>query len=201
MVLRDYWRALLFDIRSLSSLSEEGAAAKGPRSNILWPFKSAGLTNRSNNGQRRSGLIWIQRLTSRVPFAEFGGVRFMTPPFDSQPLQDEAKTHMRRHDWVSAIPLLEADIVEHPSDPWSQIFLGSCHMELKNFDVALLHFRAAEALAPNESTPVGCQGDVYCAAGDWTAAGGFYRRALEMNPDDELAMKNWRWWNTQITGG
>ncbi|MDB6139109.1 MAG: hypothetical protein JWO94_2181 [Verrucomicrobiaceae bacterium] len=65
-------------------------------------------------------------------------------------------------------------------------------MELKNFEAAIEHFRVAEALAPNDSTPVGCQGDVYCAAGDWTAAGEFYCRALEMNPDDELAKENCR---------
>jgi len=121
----------------------------------------------------------------------------MTIP-ESQPLQDEAKTHMARHDWASAIPFLERDIIEHPLDPWSRMFLGNCHHELKNFDTALEHFRAAEALAPGESTPVGCQGDVLCSTGDWEAAGEFYRRALEMNPDDELAIKNWKWWNGEM---
>ena len=129
--------------------------------------------------------------------AELHLVRPMTPP-ESQPWQDDAKSYMQRHDWIGAIPLLERDIVEHPSDPWSRMFLGSCHLELKNFDLALEHFRAAEVLAPNESTPVGCQGDVLCAAGSWEAAGAFYRRALEMNPDDELAIKNWTWWEGEM---
>ena len=117
----------------------------------------------------------------------------------SQPCQDAAKSCMDRHDWVGAIPLLERDIDEHPLDPWSRMYLGSCHLELKNFGLALEHFRAAEALAPDESTPVGCQGDVLCAAGNWEAAGPYYRRALEMNPDDELANKNWKWWNRGMT--
>lgn len=38
-------------------------------------------------------------------------------PPESQPWQDDAKSYMDRHDWVGAIPLLERDIVEHPSDP------------------------------------------------------------------------------------
>jgi tetratricopeptide (TPR) repeat protein len=121
----------------------------------------------------------------------------MTPP-ESQPLQDEAKTYMDRHDWASAIPLLERDILEHPSDSWSRMFLGSCHLELKHFDAALEHFRAAAALAPHESTPIGCQGDVLCATGDWEAAGEFYRKALEMNPSDELAIKNWNSWSSEM---
>jgi tetratricopeptide (TPR) repeat protein len=117
---------------------------------------------------------------------------------ESQPRQDDAKLYMDRHDWAGAIPSLERDISDHPSDPWSRMFLGNCYLELKQFDRALEQFRLAESLAPGDSTPVGCQGDVLCAAGDWEAAGAFYRRALEMNPKDELAIKNWKWWNGEM---
>ncbi len=117
---------------------------------------------------------------------------------DAQPWQDDAKSYMDRRDWAGAIPSLERDIVEHPSDPWSRIYLGICHSALKNFDVALSHFRDAEALAPDLSAPIGCQGDTLCSAGKWEEAGEFYRRALEMDPDSELAQKNWKWWNSEM---
>ena len=117
----------------------------------------------------------------------------------SQPLQDEAKEYMDRHDWQGAVPLLELDIIDHPQDPWSQMFLGSCFLELKNFTLALEHFRTAEGLAPDDSTPIGCQGDVLCAAGDWEQAGEFYRKALALNPDNELAIKNWNWWTANMS--
>lgn len=117
---------------------------------------------------------------------------------NSQSLQDEAKTFMDRHDWEGAAPILERDIIEHPLDPWSRMFLGSCHLELKHFATALEHFRAAEVLAPDNSTPIGCQGDVFCAAGDWEQAGEFYRKALELNPDDDLAIKNWNCWRAKM---
>ena len=120
------------------------------------------------------------------------------PQFEPQPWQDDAKSYMQRHDWAGAIPILERDIVEHPSDPWSHMYLGSCYLELKQFDRALEFFRAAEALAPGLGTPVGSQGDVLCASGDWEAAGEFYRRALEISPDDELAIKNWTWWKSEM---
>jgi tetratricopeptide (TPR) repeat protein len=71
--------------------------------------------------------------------------------FEPQPWQDEAKSYMDRHDWAGAIPILERDIVEHPSDPWSRMFLGNCYLEVKQFHRALEHFRAAEALAPDLS--------------------------------------------------
>ncbi len=105
---------------------------------------------------------------------------------------------MDRRDWAGAIPSLERDIVEHPFDPWSRIYLGICHDALENFEIALKHFRDAEALAPDLSEPVGCQGDTLCSAGRWEEAGEFYRRALELNPDEELANKNWKWWNSQM---
>jgi tetratricopeptide (TPR) repeat protein len=117
---------------------------------------------------------------------------------EAQPWQDDAKTYMHRHDWAGAIPSLERDITEHPLDPWSRLFLGICHDALKNFDIALEHFRAAEKLAPDLSAPLACQGDTLCAAGSWEAAGEFYHRALEMNPNDELAIKNWKWWNSEM---
>ena len=106
---------------------------------------------------------------------------------------------MSRHDWEGAATLLERDIIDHPLDAWSRMFLGSCHMELKHFPTALEHFRAAELLAPDNSTPIGCQGDVLCAAGHWEKAGEFYRQALELNPNDELAIKNWNWWRATMT--
>ena len=97
---------------------------------------------------------------------------------------------MRRHEWLAAAVLLERDILERPSDLWSRMYLGSCHYELRNFEVALEQFCVAERLAPNDSTPIGLQGDVFDARGDWEKAGDLYKRALALNPDDPLAQKN-----------
>lgn len=115
-----------------------------------------------------------------------------------QPLQDEAKTFMDRHDWTGAIPLLERDIIEHPRDPWSRMYLGGCYKALEKFEIALQHFHCAEDLAPDDPTPIGLQGDLYCSIGDWDGAGRFYKRALEMDPENWLTKKNWRWWNNQM---
>jgi tetratricopeptide (TPR) repeat protein len=111
-------------------------------------------------------------------------------------LQDQAKQLMARHDWWGAIPFLERDIDAHPSDPWSRMFLGSCHYELRHYDVALGHFSAAEQLAPGESIPIGLQGDVFESMGDHAKAGELYQKALAMNPDDDLAKKNLQRWQS-----
>ena len=119
---------------------------------------------------------------------------------NQQPLQDQAKALMRRHEWLSAAALLERDILEHPADPWSRMYLGSCHYELRNYDAALEQFRIAERLAPDDSTPLGCQGDVFDARGEWEKAGELYQRAFAMNPDDPLAQKNLGRWTAETFG-
>ena len=101
---------------------------------------------------------------------------------------------MQRHEWLGAAELLERDIVEHPADPWSRMYLGSCHYELRQYEIALEAFRIAERLAPNDSTPLGLQGDVFDARGEWEKAGELYHRALAISPDDELAQKNLGRW-------
>jgi len=117
-----------------------------------------------------------------------------------QTLQDQAKELMRHHEWTDAATLLERDILDHPTDPWSRMYLGSCHYELRSYDTALEHFRAAERLAPNESTALGLQGDVFDARGDWETAGELYQRALAMNPNDTLAQNNMGRWTAESFG-
>ncbi len=122
----------------------------------------------------------------------------MTAPL--QPLQDQAKALMSRHEWPCAAVLLERDILEHPTDPWSRMYLGSCHYELRNYEVALEQFCIAERLAPDDSTPICLQGDVFDARGEWEKAGDLYQRALALNPDDELAQKNMGRWTAETFG-
>ena len=118
----------------------------------------------------------------------------------SQPLQEQAIALMRRHEWLDAAVLLERDILEHPADPWSRMYLGSCHYELRNYKTALEQFCIAERLAPDDSTPIGLQGDVFDARGEWETAGELYQRALAMNPDDPLAQKNMGRWTAETFG-
>ena len=116
------------------------------------------------------------------------------------PLQDQAKALMRRHEWGAAAVLLERDILEHPDNPWSRMYLGSCYYELQNYETALEQFGIAERLAPDDSTPLGLQGDAFDARGEWEKAGELYQRALAMNPNDALAQKNMARWTAETFG-
>lgn len=106
--------------------------------------------------------------------------------------QDQARNLMKQHRWSDAIPLLEADIAASPEDPWSPMFLGSCHYELRDYRTALTWFETAGKLLPDDPTPLGLQGDVYHATGETEKARKCYQRALALDPEDSLAIKNWQ---------
>ena len=72
------------------------------------------------------------------------------------------------------------------------MYLGSCYYELRDFETALGWFRRAEGLEPENPTPIGLQGDALHCLGRIDEARERYRGALQIAPDDELAIKNWR---------
>ncbi len=106
--------------------------------------------------------------------------------------QAKAKALMGEHRWKDAIPLWVDDIVEHPEDPWSVMFLGSCHYELKSYPAALKCFAHAATVDPTLSTPLGLQGDALLSLKKVECARAKYLAALKMEPDSELAQKNWK---------
>ncbi len=108
--------------------------------------------------------------------------------------QEIAKKHMDKHEWKQAIPVLISDISEKPIDPWSVMFLGNCYYELKDFDEALKYFKKAEILLPDNPTPLWLQADALYSIGEISSAGKLYRKALDTDPEDEMAIKNWKRW-------
>ena len=109
----------------------------------------------------------------------------------SATLQDDAKRFMERHRWKEAMPILREAILVSPHDPWNVMYLGSCFYELREYSNALRCFQRAEQLDPMNSTPLGLQADATHSLGDAATAKRLYERALDLNPEDELAIKNW----------
>ena len=106
--------------------------------------------------------------------------------------EDQAKRCMDDQRWQDAIPILVADIAENEDDPWSPMYLGSCYYELHHYAEAMRWFRHAERIDPDCPIPVGLQGDVEHAIGNTAEARQLYQRALRIDPQDELAIKNWK---------
>jgi tetratricopeptide (TPR) repeat protein len=108
--------------------------------------------------------------------------------------QEDAKAIMAMHRWEDALPILFEDAKENPDDGWTCLYIGSCYYELRDSDSAREWFKRAEQLMPGNPTPLGCLGDVAHLIGDGDKAGEFYREALAIDPEDELAQKNWQRW-------
>lgn len=105
--------------------------------------------------------------------------------------QTKAKSLMREHRWEDAISVLINDGLENPKDPWTVMYLGSCFYELQRYSDAIKHYEHAAKLHPTEPTPIGLQGDALLCLGEDDKAKVKYLAALQMDPDDELAIKNW----------
>jgi tetratricopeptide (TPR) repeat protein len=110
--------------------------------------------------------------------------------------QEDAKAIMAKHRWADALLILLDDASENPDDGWTCLYIGSCYYEMRDSDKAREWFERAKQLMPDDPTPLGSLGDVAHLIGDAVKAGEFCQEALAMDPEDELAQKNWQRWLT-----
>ncbi len=55
-------------------------------------------------------------------------------------------------------------------------------------------FKKVEMLSIDTPTPLWLQADAYYAKGETSMAGRLYKKALDNDPEDEMAIKNWKRW-------
>lgn len=106
--------------------------------------------------------------------------------------QEEAKALMSERRWEEALPILLEDIIENLEDGWTCLYISSCYYELRDAEKAISWAERAEKLLPGELAPLGCQGDVALLTGDYSRGRELYLKALDLDPEDELAQKNWK---------
>lgn len=114
-----------------------------------------------------------------------------SPAFTASPTLQHAIKLMEEERWGEAVSSLICDISANQRDAWNRVYLGVCHYEMRQYAEAMKCFQQAESLAPNWPAPIGLQGDGAHARGDYDDARRLYLSALSMDPDDELALKNW----------
>ncbi len=69
------------------------------------------------------------------------------------PLAREAIEYARRGDYDRALEVAKRALQQHPKDMGLQLFVGLLHSRRFEFELAVTHFRAAVAIAPNEVVP------------------------------------------------
>jgi tetratricopeptide (TPR) repeat protein len=74
------------------------------------------------------------------------------------------------------------------SDGWTHMLRGNLHYTAERYDKALKCFREASQLMPDIAFPVVALADTYNALGDYEQTGAQLHRALEIEPDFEMAL-------------
>lgn len=78
-----------------------------------------------------------------------------------------------------------------PDDAWAHIYLGSYLWRCADIDAAIAEFQIAEELQPGWTAPLWSLGNIYeNAYKDFDVAQSFFERALRIDPDDALTLRN-----------
>ena len=77
---------------------------------------------------------------------------------------------------------------------WSYLFLGNLFYTESDYLQALEQFAKAQQLAPNLAIAHVCMANAYHGLDDMASADKYYKRAVQVDPDDPNARKNlYRW--------
>ena len=116
-------------------------------------------------------------------------------PDDARALQALGKWYRKRGRDAEAQDAWERSLKADPCDPFTHLYLGNLFYKGEDLDAALERFGYAAMLDPDTPAPLWCQADVYEAQGRQELAEEYHRRAVELDPDDEQAvrlMEEWR---------
>jgi tetratricopeptide (TPR) repeat protein len=92
-----------------------------------------------------------------------------------------------REAWEEALRL-------DPCDPWTHLYLGNYDYAQGDYPAAIERFRYAADLMPDGPAPFWCLADVFAAQGQPERAEAYYRKAIEIAPDDRQATRIYRNW-------
>jgi tetratricopeptide (TPR) repeat protein len=118
-------------------------------------------------------------------------------PDDAELFQRLGKLHRKlgmsdeaRVAWEESLRLDLCDI-------WTHHFLGNRYFEREEFVFAIERFDYACSLMPECYMPYICLGDSMEKQGLWDLADANYRRAVEVEPDNETAQWNLKAWRAR----
>ncbi|WP_165248829.1 tetratricopeptide repeat protein [Paludisphaera soli] len=116
-------------------------------------------------------------------------------PDDARALQSLGAWFSRRERLDEAREAYTRALRADPTDVWTHLYIGNLAYRERDWEVALIWFRFAAMLAPDMTVPLWCQADVYEFQDRQDLAEEYFRKAVEVDPDDEQArrlLKMWR---------
>jgi Tfp pilus assembly protein PilF len=85
-----------------------------------------------------------------------------------------------------------------PCDPWTHLYLGNWYYEMNQQRNAVESFKSAARSMPDSAITFVCLADAYAALGFDALATENYRHAIEVDPDDKTAKRNWQRWQKKV---
>ncbi|WP_156512654.1 tetratricopeptide repeat protein [Planctomyces sp. SH-PL62] len=106
-------------------------------------------------------------------------------PDDFRALHILGRWYSRRGRFAEARDALARALQADPTDVFTHLYIGNLAYRERDWEVALIWFEFAALIAPDSPAPLWCQADVYEFQEKQDLAEEFFRRAVEVDPDDE----------------
>ena len=127
-------------------------------------------------------------------------IQISRSPKDAELHQSLGRAYYEGRDYAAAYQAFVQAVELAPNDVWNHLFASTARYVLKDHAQALQHCENALHLAPRLSMIWVCMGDNHAELGQYAAALSCYQTAVDMEPDNETALKNFtrfkRWWDS-----
>ena len=135
---------------------------------------------------------------SRRPTTDTLLKRLRAAPRDAELHQELGKAYLEKGLMEEAKAAYERSLELDPCDPWTYLFLGNWYYTMDRHREAVESFKCAARLRPDISIAFVGLADAYAALGFDALATENYRHAVDVDPTDTTAKRNWRRWTRNI---
>ncbi|MFN7139271.1 MAG: tetratricopeptide repeat protein [Limisphaerales bacterium] len=120
--------------------------------------------------------------------------RIEAAPRDAELHQELGLSYRKKGLMEEAKVAYERSLELDPFDPWTHLYLGNWYFTMDQYREAVECFNCAARLMPQIAIAFVSLGHAYAALGFDALATQNYRHALDVDPDDKTAKRNWQRW-------
>lgn len=104
------------------------------------------------------------------------------------------KNYLKQHEFVKCYDYYSRALDADPTDGFSHLYMGNLFFFISDYDSALRHFENAKELMPDVACAYWCIADILNAQGYWSRTEEYYRKAVEVEPENADAQRRLDRW-------